>query len=174
VFAEVKAAAGEVQDFGVKTAYGIAKAKGTSFMVTSKDESMVVATITGEVEVSDSHGKFIGTSNPIAPKIPGVVSGQLSKMAAETALAEALASVQTFNTQTAQLLEKQAKDPNSLTEEEKTFLAGTVEMPEALVQELNTAVKQQTTPTPAPTPTVLSNLPINFNPDSHIAPTTPA
>lgn len=173
VFADVKPKPGEVQNFSVKTPYGIAKAKGTSFMVTSKDESMMVATITGEVEVTDGNGKFLGVSNPIAPKNPGIISTQITKSDLQSALAETLVSVQQFNSQTAALLEKQGRDPTSLTQDEKNFLSQTVAIPEALVQELNTALKQTTILSTTPTQTAPS-LPVNLNPDLYIPATTPA
>ncbi len=142
VFANVGRKPGETQDFKVKTPSGVAAAKGTAFVVKAQGNQLFVATLVGQTSVSDSNGNFIGNSTPSGPGTPGIVTNQpgSTKQGNDAILASILTVVNAFNDKVNAL---ENKDPSTLTDAEKTYLAQAPRIAEKVAELLNEALKKE-------------------------------
>ncbi|PAW77074.1 MAG: hypothetical protein B9S32_12385 [Verrucomicrobia bacterium Tous-C9LFEB] len=142
VFANVGRKPGETQDFKVKTPSGVAAAKGTAFVVKAQGNQLFVATLAGQTGVTDSNGNFIGNSTPTGSGSPGIVTNQPGSTAQgnQAILASILVVVNAFNDKVNAL---EAKDPATLTDAEKTYLAQAPQIADKVAELLNEALKKE-------------------------------
>jgi hypothetical protein len=187
VFANVGQRDGEKQDFKVKSAMGVAAAKGTAYVVRVEGNLLFVAALIGMVDVTDANGKLIGTAQPSAPGYPGIVANRVASETANNAiLALIVAIVQKFNTKVNDLM---AKDPAALTQAEKDWLLRVPRLAERYAEILNEALRITDPRSGGSTNGARGLQPagggfeggfnggnhdINLNPDSHIKKTSPA
>lgn len=141
VFANVGRKPGETQDFKVKTPAGVAAAKGTAFVVKAEGNHLFVATLNGQVITTDNMGNFIGNSTG-TNGTPGVVNSDPAASASQNSaiLGSILAVANAFNDKINAL---EAKDPTTLTQEEKNYLANAPKIAEAAANMINEALKTQ-------------------------------